>query len=172
MFVCKHVFYLCEPYISSSENPSEICYPCSLFACCILQEKHPILILQEKHPILILQEKPFTLFGWLWLVMIFCERKTQLAGCWFDVREKHCWLIEANGVTISIQDKRSFFVIVNTWSGSSHRALWCKFADTDIAFPPPLFSHKFRFPWSLPEAEEPLSIISELVFIKQGIIFL
>jgi hypothetical protein len=31
-------------------------------------------------------------FGW-WLVLICSERKILLAGCWFVLRQKHCWLV-------------------------------------------------------------------------------
>jgi hypothetical protein len=30
-----------------------------------------------------------SLFGWL----VYSERKVLLAGCWFVVREKYCWLV-------------------------------------------------------------------------------
>jgi hypothetical protein len=33
------------------------------------------------------------LAGCWWLVLIFFERKDLLAGCWFVLREKYCWLV-------------------------------------------------------------------------------
>jgi len=36
-------------------------------------------------------KQSFTLFGWLWLMLIYCERKILLAGasgwCWFGVKK-------------------------------------------------------------------------------------
>jgi hypothetical protein len=29
----------------------------------------------------------------VWLVLICCERKVLLAGGWFVLREKYCWLV-------------------------------------------------------------------------------
>ena len=38
--------------------------------------------------------------GW-WLMLIYYERKILLAGwCWFDVREKYCWLDAVNRVGV------------------------------------------------------------------------
>jgi len=38
-------------------------------------------------------KQSFTLFGWLWLMLIYCERKILLADasgwCWFGVK-KYC----------------------------------------------------------------------------------
>jgi hypothetical protein len=31
-------------------------------------------------------------WGW-WLVLVCSERRVLLAGCWFVMREKYCWLV-------------------------------------------------------------------------------
>jgi hypothetical protein len=34
---------------------------------------------------------PFSVFGWL--VLVCCERRVLVAGGWFILREKYCWLV-------------------------------------------------------------------------------
>jgi hypothetical protein len=45
----------------------------------------------------------------VWLVLICCERKVLLAGCWFVLKEKYCWLVA---------DKPSE-------QAADHETMWC-----------------------------------------------